>query len=89
MRNDQEYIERRILAAALYTIENNATVRETAKHIGVSKSTIHKDFKEKLPIINYSLYKRVADILEINREERHIRGGIATKEMHKRMRKTI
>lgn len=83
---NQEYIERRTLAAALYTIENNATVRETAKHIGVSKSTIHKDLTKRLIKINYSLYQKVTSILNINREERHIRGGMATKEMHESSR---
>ena len=80
----QARMERRTLAAAIYTIENKSTVRETAKHIGVSKSTVHKDLKQRLPEINHSLYEKVANVLEVNREERHMRGGIATKEMYEK-----
>lgn len=75
------YIEQRTIDAALYTIENNSTIRQTAKHFGVSKSTIHKDLKQRLPKINYSLYKDVEKVIRINNEEKHIRGGIATKQL--------
>ena len=64
---------------AKYIIENKATVRDTAKKFGISKSTVHKDVTEKLSKINKSLFYEVAKILEINKQERHIRGGEATK----------
>ena len=73
------YIEQRTIDAALYTIENNSTIRQTAKHFGVSKSTIHKDLKQRLPKINYSLYKDVEKVIRINNE--HIRGCIVTKQL--------
>lgn len=62
-----------------YIIENKATVRAAAKKFGISKSTVHKDVSERLPKVNPSLYAQVKDILEINKQERHIRGGMATK----------
>lgn len=62
-----------------YIIENRATVRAAAKKFGISKSTVHKDVSERLLKINPSLYAQVKDILEINKQERHIRGGMATK----------
>lgn len=62
-----------------YIIENKATVRAAAKEFGISKSTVHKDVSERLPKINRTLYSQVKDILEINKQERHIRGGMATK----------
>ncbi len=64
---------------ATYIIENKTTVRETAKKFGISKSTVHKDVTEKLSKINYPLYYKVNEILEINKKERHLRGGEATK----------
>ncbi|MCC8136414.1 MAG: sporulation transcriptional regulator SpoIIID [Ruminococcus sp.] len=62
-----------------YIIENKATVRAAAKKFGISKSTVHKDVSERLPKVNPALYAQVKDILEINKQERHIRGGMATK----------
>ncbi len=62
-----------------YIIENRTTVRAAAKKFGISKSTVHKDVSERLPKVNPSLYVQVKDILEINKQERHIRGGLATK----------
>lgn len=62
-----------------YIIENKATVRSAAKKFGISKSTVHKDVSERLQKENPSLYAQVKDILEINKKERHIRGGMATK----------
>lgn len=74
---------------AAYIIENNATVRQTAKKFGISKSTVHKDCTERLCWINPSLAKSVRHVLEVNKQERHIRGGMATKEkylhMHEKM----
>ncbi|MCD8187257.1 MAG: sporulation transcriptional regulator SpoIIID [Ruminococcus sp.] len=62
-----------------YIIENKATVRAAAKKFGISKSTVHKDVSERLPKVNPALYAQIKDILEINKQERHIRGGMATK----------
>ncbi|MDO4555988.1 MAG: sporulation transcriptional regulator SpoIIID [Lachnospiraceae bacterium] len=82
------YIEERILSIAHYTIENNSTVRSTAKKFGISKSTVHKDLRERLPQINLELSGAVNKILDTNKSERHIRGGLATKRkyMHKKER---
>ncbi len=71
---------------ARYIVRNNATVRETAKAFGISKSTVHTDVTEKLMKINAGLYAQVRAVLDTNKEERHIRGGIATKEKYLRMR---
>lgn len=81
----KDYIEERILSIAHYTIEHNSTVRSTAKKFGISKSTVHKDLRERLPQINAELSKEVNKILDFNKSERHIRGGLATKRkyMHK------
>ncbi len=62
-----------------YIIENKATVRSAAKKFGISKSTVHKDVSERLQKENPALYAQVKDILEINKQERHIRGGLATR----------
>ena len=67
---------------AQYLIENKATVRETAKKFGISKSTVHKDITEKLYKINVLLYNEVMEILKINKSERHLRGGEATKQKY-------
>lgn len=69
---------------AKYIIENKSTVRDTAKNFGISKSTVHKDVTEKLSKINYVLYCEVAKILEVNKNERHIRGGEATKRKYQK-----
>lgn len=68
-----------------YIIENKATVRAAAKKFGISKSTVHKDVSERLPAINPQLYAQVKNILEINKQERHIRGGLATKNKYKEL----
>lgn len=65
-----------------YIIDNDSTVRETAKHFGISKSTVHKDITEKLSKLNFSLYCEVQKILQKNKLERHIRGGEATKQKY-------
>ena len=72
------YIESRVLDIADYIIETGATVRAAASVFGVSKSTVHKDITERLRQINKALAEQVAAVLEVNREERHIRGGRAT-----------
>ncbi len=63
----------------LYLAENGATVRDTAARFNISKSTVHKDIREKLKYVNYDLYLRAVEVLDKNKKERHLRGGIATK----------
>ena len=75
----QDHIIKRVLEVSAYIIESAATVRQTAAVFGVSKSTVHKDVTERLPLINAQLSTRVRDILDNNKAERHIRGGEATK----------
>ena len=70
-----------------YIVENKSTVRCAAGHFGISKSTVHKDVSERLEREDPALYAQVKDILEINKKERHIRGGLATKEKYASMRK--
>ncbi|MCD8390258.1 MAG: sporulation transcriptional regulator SpoIIID [Firmicutes bacterium] len=82
----KDYIEKRAIELALYIIENNATVRKTAKVFNVSKSTVHKDVHERLKKINPSLYKQAQAILEFNKSERHIRGGLATREKYLKLK---
>ena len=76
------YIENRVLSIADYIIETGATVRAAARVFGVSKSTVHKDITERLRQINRNLGEQVAGILEQNKDERHIRGGMATREKY-------
>ena len=78
----KDYIEERAIDIANYIIENNATVRQTAKQFGISKSTVHKDVTERLMQINPALAKEARKVLDINKSERHIRGGLATKEKY-------
>lgn len=73
------YGKERCEAFAEYVIETGATVRQTASHFGISKSTVHKDLSVKLKYYNKTLYNTVKKILELNKSERHIRGGEATK----------
>lgn len=75
-------VEDRAMEIALYIIETGATVRKAARKFGVSKSTVHMDITERLKKLNPSLWKQVREVLEINKSERHIRGGIATKEKY-------
>lgn len=78
----KEYIEERAIQIANYIIERDATVRQTAKAFGVSKSTVHKDVTERLLLINPSLAANARKVLDVNKSERHIRGGNATKEKY-------
>ena len=80
------YIEDRVIELANYIIDNNATVRSAAKKFHISKSTVHKDMTSRLQLLNSELYKKVLDILKTNKEQRHIRGGIATKEKYRKLR---
>lgn len=79
----KDYIEERVLDVARYIIESKSTIRKTAKMFGCSKSTIHKDVTERLPKINPQIAKEAKEILDINKSERHIRGGKATKLKYK------
>lgn len=76
------YIEQRAVEVGEYIIKSKATVRETAKRFGISKSTVHKDVKDRLSKINPSLAREAGKVLEINKAERHIRGGMATKQKY-------
>ncbi len=76
-------LEQRACDLALYIIENRATVRQAAKQFGISKSTVHKDIAERLPFINRQLYLQAKEILEENKAQRHIRGGLATRKKYK------
>ena len=78
----KDYIEERAVSIANYIIDNNATVRQTAKEFGVSKSTVHKDCTERLMQINPALAKQARRVLDVNKSERDIRGGLATKEKY-------
>lgn len=84
----KDYIEKRAVEIANYIINEGATVRQTARVYGVSKSTVHKDVTERLPKINPLMANQVKDILDANKAERHIRGGKATKMKYKAMNKT-
>ena len=78
----KDYIEERAINIANYIIECNATVRQTAKAFGVSKSTVHKDVTDRLMQINPTLAKQARCVLDVNKSERRIRGGLATKEKY-------
>ncbi len=80
MRNQ---IEDRAQKLGLYMIENNATVRAAAAQFGVSKSTVHKDLTERLCRIDPALFEQVRKVLEQNKAERHIRGGLATRRKYR------
>ena len=77
-------IEERACELAVYIIETGATVRAAAKHFGISKSTVHKDLSQRLPNYNRILYAKVRSILEENKAQRHIRGGMATREKYRK-----
>ena len=82
----KEYIEERAIKMAEYIIENKTTVRQTAKEFGISKSTVHKDVTERLAQVNPVLAAQARKVLDVNKSERHIRGGMATKEKYSHMR---
>ncbi len=76
-------MEERAVKLAQYIIENRATVRSAAAKFGVSKSTVHKDIRERLPAFNRPLYLQAKAVLDENKAQRHIRGGIATRRKYK------
>lgn len=78
----KDYIEERVLELARYILDTNSTVRGAAKKFRVSKSTVHKDITERLHEINPGLAAEVKAVLDMNKAERHIRGGLATKEKY-------
>lgn len=80
----REDLETRAQELAVYLLENRTTIRAAARQFGISKSTVHKDLSERLPGCNRSLYVQVKALLELNKAERHIRGGMATKKKYKK-----
>ena len=79
----KEPIDKRACELAVYIIETGATVRATARHFGISKSTVHKDIQTRLPRSDPALFLRVREVLDRNKSERHIRGGLATRKKYK------
>jgi len=79
-------IDKRACELAVYIIETGATVRTAARRFGISKSTVHKDLTKRLPMCNAILYKQVRVVLDENTAQRHIRGGMATKEKYLKMK---
>jgi putative DeoR family transcriptional regulator (stage III sporulation protein D) len=79
----QEYIRRRVMEVSSYILESSATVRQAAQVFDISKSTVHKDVTERLPRIDGKLASKVRSILELNKAERHIRGGEATRKKYR------
>ena len=79
-------VEERAVELGEYIFENKATVRAAAKEFGISKSTVHMDVAERLRKINPVLYQEVRSVLELNKAQRHIRGGLATKEKYRKLR---
>ena len=80
-------MEARACDLALYIIERDTTVRAAAKRFGVSKSTVHKDLTKRLPEINRPLYLQVKAVMDRNKAERHIRGGLATREKYRQQKR--
>ena len=83
---NRESDRERCVVLASYLVENRATVRATAQRFGISKSTVHKDVTERLAGINPVLAAQARKVLDVNKSERHIRGGMATKEKYSHMR---
>lgn len=80
----KSYIEERAIQIGLFVVENGATVRQTARRFGISKSTVHKDITTRLVHVQPELARQAQAVLQINKAERHIRGGLATKEKYSR-----
>mgnify|MGYP001204090874 CR=1 FL=1 len=81
----RDYIMERALSAAEYILDNRSTIRETAKALKISKSTVHEDLTDRLPKINPQLASKVRGVLMANKAERHIRGGEATRLLYRRL----
>ena len=81
-------LEERACALAVYVIETGATVRAAARHFGISKSTVHKALTQRLRMCNYPLYLQVRQVLDRNKQERHIRGGMATRKKYQDAHRT-
>ena len=79
----KEDLNKRACELAVYMIETGATVRSAARHFGISKSTVHKDLTQRLEEYNQPLFLQVRSILDLNKQERHIRGGMATRRKYK------
>ncbi len=77
-----EYIEERVLKCAEYIVETGCTVRACSAHFSISKSTVHKDVTERLRLLNAELFEEVRRVLNLNLSERHIRGGLATRDKY-------
>ncbi|MBQ8229587.1 MAG: sporulation transcriptional regulator SpoIIID [Clostridia bacterium] len=77
-----DYIEERVIQCAEYIVETGCTVRACSAHFSISKSTVHKDVSERLRYLDEDLFERVRKVLNLNLSERHIRGGIATREKY-------
>lgn len=84
-KHNNTCIEERVIKTAEYMIETSATVRQTAKRFGISKSTVHKDVTSRLLSIDPELAAKVRSVLDVNKQERHIRGGLATREKYQHM----
>ena len=82
----RDFMENRARNLAVYILENRTTVRAAAKQFGVSKSTVHKDLTERLRQVDRELYIQVKQLLEVNKAERHIRGGEATRSKYQKKR---
>ncbi len=80
----EDDLKTRACDLAVYIIENRTTIRSAAKAFGISKSTVHKDLTERLERYNHVLYRQVKEVLEINKAERHIRGGMATRNKYRK-----
>ena len=80
-------IEERACKLAVYIIETGATVRTAAQHFGISKSTVHQDLSQRLPQCNKRLYRQVRQVLDVNKAQRHIRGGLATQKKYREKQK--
>ena len=78
----RRYIEERAIEIGQYLVKTNATVRQAAKKFGISKSTVHKDVTERLEELDYNLAMKAREVLDVNKQERHIRGGMATKQKY-------
>ena len=85
----EKRIEKRVLSEAHYMIKTNETIREIAKHYKVSKSTVHKDLKDRLKQVDLEIYNRIKNIIKYHTEIRHIKGGESTKKKYQKLNKSV